>query len=1576
MARFWDDPYREQSLEEAATEAQRRSEMLRSALSAQRAQQLALMAQTYPTMSSQLSQGVFGAGEEGSSSTLATLAMREERVRQEEQGAGGGGWFERNLVNPLIGTRDWAFDKFKTGVRGLFLAGEGMWEEGFARPLRTVVGGLSAGRSDWGKLWSEAGSSDMLAALGELRARRPVNIGSGFIPKSEELAETEDYQALIDAGATPEQALAEIEGRMGREITRTGLEQREQLTFRGAPISLGRTFAGIFTEPGTKPYFLMSGLVDVAARLALDPMAKTLRGLSMARRGAKGFSTLEATAADLSPAALAARNFAVGLIPGVRKTVRTQSVDAWLMSGDGRRVAEVVARTTGDDAFSLIKDMLQRNNPTSVSRGLIADLAKETDPQKVAALLRPHLGLSVLEKPMHTTMWAQMGLPSMSRGAGALVGGEWGSLGGFGVAVKHQLAGTKLGRLFEKMPGRHIALDDLDDGLGQLDDFMVSAGFSASTRSKHMAEWAKLREGNYTGAMKVMKAVMDDLEVALIGKGIPPVLAKRVTYLYKDTESMRQYFTSHIGTPGWFPGSEVIDLGGEKVVMPTAQLISEYLGRAIPLPDAVQLRRAFSKVDKMHRYVIGARRGVYRQVRGKEGGFQGAVREATEELDALDRGALEIAMDFYMTKVWKPLVLLRLAWPVRVIGEEQLRMAGAGLDSLFSHPISYLSWQIGRGKTGVQKVMKKVGGGDEATQDEFIELMASREGRDAMTRGTGGFIDEQGVVRTGKVVGGRKGYANYVKTGPKRPYLNAWSGHLADLAEDPIAAAVAGDFHTTSQRFWDGNLAGVRRTLMQGSSKKASVLGTRQGADLYLRSIQARLAAVSGGTFKVVRRGTTKTFRPGIDNWQEAEYVISGGNSTLIAGVATGKIGNVKLAGINSKAEVEELRRLLGGKYFFEGAAPHVVGGPSWLDAAQGNIYDRAVEVLFSSLMSKPTNYLSRSPAFRQFYWERIEALAPRMTDAALARAVKAAKAAKLGRTAGPSSWREEGGVVARLEKIRGAAKGEGIIDNILDADELAKAYALHSTKKLLYDLSTKHRATQILRNVFPFGEAWVEILTSWGRLVYRNPQIIRRGQQMVSGARGSGVFYTDPVTNEEVFAYPGGGLLANWMFGDDAPASMKLQGMVQGLNLAAGSYMPGFGPMVQIPTSLFLPDTPNSDGLRRIILPFGNVKAGSPGGLIDAALPAWMKKALQALESPEGSTEMARLQGNTTIDVLRAMLLSGRWNLDTPESAMSAVKSASKKATVLALIRGAAQFILPTGPSVAFQAEDKEGKVWYFQTIAKEYYDKLQNEFDGDESAAMRWFIGAYGLNPFDIVTPKTQQVYRRHTTQEGDEWARQNLDLFEKFAYPSTAFFAQPDDIDAEFHYQAYIRQLEEGSRVGYTPEQWAVARNQTLGRIRYQRTKEVLGDRTDSYARQYLSEMRTWLSMQYPGYGLPNVGTAVKPDSKMMMEELGRWADDPRMRDSDTGKGYRAYMTAVGLAEQMSLRAGLSKSGYQSAERMRGTRVYLRNQAEMIMAQYPNFAGLWRYVLEPQLTNDGISLPTDTTDTLLDRLTGGSI
>ena len=74
--------------------------------------------------------------------------------------------------------------------------------------------------------------------------------------------------------------------------------------------------------------------------------------------------------------------------------------------------------------------------------------------------------------------------------------------------------------------------------------------------------------------------------------------------------------------------------------------------------------------------------------------------------------------------VFKPLVLLRGAWFVRVFLEESLRMAAAGIDSMFTHPADYMIWARSHGHSATikGKTIIPAGGVDSGKIRESLEF--------------------------------------------------------------------------------------------------------------------------------------------------------------------------------------------------------------------------------------------------------------------------------------------------------------------------------------------------------------------------------------------------------------------------------------------------------------------------------------------------------------------------------------------------------------------------------------------------------------------------------------------------------------------------------------------------------------------------------------------------------------------------------------------------------------------------------------------------------------------------------------
>ena len=135
------------------------------------------------------------------------------------------------------------------------------------------------------------------------------------------------------------------------------------------------------------------------------------------------------------------------------------------------------------------------------------------------------------------------------------------------------------------------------------------------------------------------------------------------------------------------------------------------------------------------------------------------------------------------------------------------------------------------------------------------------------------------------------------------------------------------------------------------------------------------------------------------------------------------------------------------------------------------------VDKAFDFLMSVPTNKLSRTVAFKANYWNKVAEIAGHTNKATLNKLIKQAE--KAGINTGTATERKA------YKKITSYKEGQvGGINDIEIVDKAAASFALGETKALLYDVTTRSRLGNSTRALFPFGEAFVEIFTTWAKLI------------------------------------------------------------------------------------------------------------------------------------------------------------------------------------------------------------------------------------------------------------------------------------------------------------------------------------------------------------------------------------------------------------------------------------------------------------------------------------------------------------
>ena len=1021
-----------------------------------------------------------------------------------------------------------------------------------------------------------------------------------------------------------------------------------------------------------------------------------------------------------------------------------------------------------------------------------------------------------------------------------------------------------------------------------------------------------------------------------------------------------------------------------------------------------------------------------------------------ESVRELTQGWLALLGDSYMNKAWKPFILLRGAWTARVVGEEQVRMWAADLDNVFSHPLSAFAWIMGKNR---KQVLNEIGDVENYNVDTLIAkgqfgirdngvLGEAMEHQASMSKSHGGILDTDKLKRTWAM--------KQVKYG-EDGFTGSAVSEIYQLVDDPIAqrlAAIKGGandpafkagLQNVKDDFWDGDLSDWRSALAYGSDEagkyqKIKILNDRQWADDYIESVFARVHYKTGGAYKVYEilpDGTKRLFDDVIGQTRTRKSAQSRiefeltetGNSELLEHIAKGaeldrvtqqggkpvylQIGDEQITfgrngTIGDKKKYQKYLGILDNKNNIY--KPHHTMKKSVydLDGERINAYDAAIERLFSIVMSAPTNRLSRSPAFRQFYWRFIEENMAYFDDGLRKQIKKQAKASKLDKS-----------FMKKLETTGKVTADEGKLLNLNSLDELdnvAKAYAMTETKGLLYDLNKRHVVSDMLRLAFPFAEVYIEILGTWSRLLNKKKFLMtRKMSRGIEGGRklsldddDEGFFHTDDMTGEEMFFFPGSEMLSNYMFDGnkdsrtvtnpvtgeviEAPdAKVNLKGYVSSLNMIAGNPAPGLGPLVGIPAGKLLP---KNDLIDKVFFPYGREEDSplNPYTFADALVPSWLKKALSI---GSNNTELNRTYANTYKDVIKMFVTTGLYDDSTPAKAKIAMEKAESTATTLTLLRSLIQFAAPTGAVIRYEVEvapggaihidpaktkDEDPKHHFYgiSVLADAYY-RILSKYRGDQIKATTEFVNQFGLDPTALLVSKSKEIKKRSYTDEGTRFYQDNEEFMD--TYPDVGYFLFPDNPLDEFNFVAWADSFAERDRVDLSEDEYITAVRQSQGRLAYEYQRRLLFDsgihNNLSGERKYqiLTELRNALRVEYPGYG--TVSTAAKSidsDAKLrqleyMIENEGNQTinlpngETTLLKDLPTMQGLSVYLEERNkilsiIKQKDGIRATLRRDEYSYF------RNSLRQLAQQLFSEYPDFYYVYddilRYEVEEEFSD----------------------
>jgi hypothetical protein len=1011
------------------------------------------------------------------------------------------------------------------------------------------------------------------------------------------------------------QMLRGTEAGTGFFIGEAAAEQQRQkaLEYRGTigdeGWTLGRGFAVSFSQPGSRPYNILSGVVDAAAALA-TPSVPGIRLVGKAGAAGADLLKLRSTA---------------GLTNFAESAIDVGKARNWLETRSGRSAIERLYKVADhEEAMELFPN---------ADANFWEDVVNTKNFDDAKALLTRDLGL-------------QPGLQSVDDL----------NIGRSGAAGRALLKRSKgFSRLKAPVPGREmiIATDDIRDvtrTLRNARDYLRTAGVSYDERVEVLRQMSEALTplGAAPKAREALNAMDNAIITALSRKRKSPFarsmdedFARTVFQKYRD-EIRDLDVHGRIDNQGdaitiadirVSVDGQLEKITGE-LVEPTAMLTTEAKRWGYFMPDPRRVRRVSSQYSWMF------------------------SKNPSGEYQWGDPRMLTSFLDFVQNRVWRPATLLTGGYIFRNMIESVFRQTMTpGIKTGPTHPLEWAQTMFHR------KFKGDVNGDEWVNSASDMMRRHQREYADA----TGNVMREAlDPMRMQEAALGRGYYAlarkrTFDPARSSNQYVRGLANELRLLAGDDLVRIVA------SRQLDDADIIEWLTTTPDGIKRlrTAEALWTDKrfidsatgeefiGSMKIIDDTDPNNLVFDEENIKALLREVRKTIEIKTGGLEELKDVV--GNSGPIADIRFANLGEfgehitrdgrqlnawnkVELSGENwrnfdyNEEFLAEIRQLLADPATAARLPDTVkfIDSPTNITGAGGKTVDswwrRTTDHFFGSVYGKKEAFLNRSPVFRKYYYRRIEQLMGNMSREGaetmienIQRAYRAIPEENLRNMrrlkpnkAGKYEWNgkelsksEYNKRVKQLEnqlkrrdpedfdkwaanyvgskklwnqitdaKVNGrVGKGDDILTGER-ADILAKAFALEETKKVFYNASDKSNFADILRIVVPFGPAWGEAMRMWRKQVLRNPNRVKNLGVSIQGFRdmdpdgdGTGFVMKDPVSGEMVFNYPfsadmlpiiggvAGGLLGETFFGARAGGPVAfLGGAIAGGGLGLGA--------------------------------------------------------------------------------------------------------------------------------------------------------------------------------------------------------------------------------------------------------------------------------------------------------------------------------------------------------------------------------------------------------------------------------------
>jgi hypothetical protein len=361
-----------------------------------------------------------------------------------------------------------------------------------------------------------------------------------------------------------------------------------------------------------------------------------------------------------------------------------------------------------------------------------------------------------------------------------------------------------------------------------------------------------------------------------------------------------------------------------------------------------------------------------------------------------------------------------------------------------------------------------------------------------------------------------------------------------------------------------------------------------------------------------------------------------------------------------------------------------------------------------------------------------------------------------------------------------------------------SKAAALEETRDLFYDLANKSNIADSLKFIFPFGDAWYEVLSRWAKIM--NPmehgsqpaRNLRRLSVGVNAGRSSGFLSTNEY-GEEVMNWPGLGALVPGLEGTGVgmSTSMPISSLMFIDPTARGVAGPSMSPWVQLSARMAQPTLDNLPALRDIsnYIVYGGAEEYQPGKIENTGdvLGMFMPTPIRRMWAAVFDDSNREVYGNTKMRLFESLLATGdpRFASHDPEGMREAWRIANDAGTWLSVLRIFDSFIMPGQPQYSVEIQraiDPRAPIGQqtlsLVSMANEY--RHANELWGRAEADL-YMVERYGVNPVVLQSMSSALVEYPATWDAVNFFAANEWILEES---PLTAGFAVPIEDDSFSH------------------------------------------------------------------------------------------------------------------------------------------------------------------------------------------------